>query len=314
MTHGLTWEAEGSDPQLERLANLRTLSPRGTLLADAAEKPEPSVPLERAAAGKPPAVPPKTEKALRRAKKLASKRRKSDQAPEKHTEAWEVKSFTEDTQGTEPERRPVSPGKGHRPRFPAVRSLPLPTHRHSVSCGWEPAGRRPWGLQPPTSQPPYPATQKVLQDPQSGQYFVFDVPLLVKVKTFYDPETGKYVKVSVPSSEEASEPPVQDALAAPYLLYPGFRPVPVTSLMPLRCSSQLAAPTFLRQGPGHRPQSSQGARLQPRPESLAESTQHASAQRPRGPPHSPEEEGAEAPSLSIISTDDLEDFATEGVS
>ncbi|ERE91239.1 cardiac-enriched FHL2-interacting protein [Cricetulus griseus] len=312
MTHGLTWEAEGSDPQLERLANLRTLSPRGTLLADTAEKPEPPALLERAAAGKPPAVPPKTEKALRRAKKLASKRRKSDQAPEKHTEAWEVKSFTEDTQGTE--LRPVSPGKGPRLRFPAVRSLPPPTHRHSVSCGWETEGRRPWGLQHPMPQSPYPATQKVLQDPQSGQYFVFDVPLQVKVKTFYDPETGKYVKVSVPSSEEASsEPPLQDALAAPYLLYPGFQPVPVT-LMPLRCSSQLAAPTFLRQGSGHRPQSSQGARLQPPPEHLGESTQHASAPRPCGPPHSPEEEGAEAPSLSIISTDDLEDFATEGVS
>lgn len=307
MTHGLTWEAEGSDP-----SDFRTLSPRGILLADAAEKSEPPALLEKAA-GKPPAVPPKTEKALRRAKKLASKRRKSDQMLEKHTEAWEGKSFTEDIQGTE--KRPKSPGKGPRPRFPAIRSLPPPTHRHSVSCGWEPTGRRPWGPQSLTPLPPYPATQKVLQDPQSGQYFVFDVPLQVKIKTFYDPETGKYVKVSVPSSEEASsEPPLQDALAAPYLLYPGFRPVPVTSLMPLRCSSQLAAPTFLRQGSGHRPQSSQGARLQPSPESLGEFTQHASAQRPCGPPRNPEEESAEAPSLSIISTDDLEDFATEGVS
>ncbi|XP_055468185.1 cardiac-enriched FHL2-interacting protein [Psammomys obesus] len=313
MTHGLTWEAEGSDPQLERLADLRTLSPRGALLADAAEKPEPPAPPERAATGKPPAVPPKTEKALRRAKKLASKRRKGDQAPEKHIEAWEGRSFTEDTLGTE--RRPASPGKGARPRFPVVRSLPPPMHRHSVSCGWEPSGRRPWGPQSLTPLPPYPSTQKVLQDPQSGQYFVFDVPLQVKIKTFYDPETGKYVKVSVPSSEESSqEPPLQDALAAPYLLYPGFQPVPVTSVMPLRCSSQLAAPTFLRQGSGHRPQSSQGARLQPPPERLGESTQHASAQHSGGPLHSPEEESAEAPSLSIIATDDLEDFATEGVS
>lgn len=315
MTHGFTWDAEGSDPQLERLADLRNLSPRGALMADAAEKPEPPALLERAA-GKPPAVPPKTEKALRRAKKLASKRRKSDQAPEKRIEieAWEGKSFTEDAQGTE--RRPLSPGKGPQPRFPAVRSLPPPTHRHSVSCGWEPAGRRPWGPQPLMPLPPYPATQKVLQDPQSGQYFVFDVPLQVKIKTFYDPETGKYVKISIPSSEEvSSEPPLQDALAAPYLLYPGFQPVPVTSLMPLRCSSQLAAPTFLSQGSSHRPQSSQGARLQPPPtEHLGEFTQYASTERPHGPPHGPEEEGAEAPNLSIISTDDLEDFATEGVS
>uniref|UniRef100_A0A8C6S2X4 RIKEN cDNA 3425401B19 gene n=1 Tax=Nannospalax galili TaxID=1026970 RepID=A0A8C6S2X4_NANGA len=303
LTHSLTWEADSSDPQLE------TLSPRGTLLD---MKPEPPALLERAA-GKPPAVPPKTEKALRRAKKLASKRRKSDQAQEKQAESWEGKPCTEDTQGTE--QKLVSPGEKPQSRFPAIRSLPPPVHRHSVSCGWEPMGRRPWGPQTLTPVPPYPATQKVLQDPQSGQYFVFDMPLQVKIKTFYDPETGKYVKVSVPSSEEASsEPPLQDALAAPYLLYPGFRPVPVTSLMPLRCSSQLAAPTFLRQGSCHRPQSTQGTELHAAPGPQGQSSQGAAAQHPYDPPQSPEEEGAGAPGLSIISTDDLEDFATEGVS
>nr|XP_004658097.2 cardiac-enriched FHL2-interacting protein [Jaculus jaculus] len=320
LTHGLPWEAEGSDPPFEPGAEeFRTLSPR-SVLPDAAigsantpEKPGPPALLERAAA-KPPAVPPKTEKALRRAKKLASKRRKSDQVLEKHPESWVGKPHPEDWQQAEP--RPASPRERPQPRFPAVRSLPPPVHRHSVSCGPEHTGRRPWGPQPHVPLPPYPATQKVLQDPQSGQYFVFDMPLQVKIKTFYDPETGKYVKVSVPSSEGMSpeEPPLQDALAAPYLLYPGFRPVPVTALMPLRCSSQLAAPTFLRQGPRSRPQSAQDAELQPASRPPGQSTPHASAHHPGGPPKSPEGEGAEAPGLSIISTEDLEDFATEGVS
>ncbi|XP_008520200.2 cardiac-enriched FHL2-interacting protein [Equus przewalskii] len=321
LTHALTWEA-GSDPQLEPSAeDLRTLSPRGSLLdvapgsAGLPEKPEPPAQLERAA-GKPPAVPPKTEKALRRAKKLASKRRKTDQLQEKHGEAREEKPFPEDA-----ERRPPSPGERPRARFPAVRALPPPMHRHSVSAFSEPVRRRPGGPQSLTPLPPYPATQKVLQDPQSGEYFVFDLPLQVKIKTFYDPETGKYVRVSIPTSERGSpEQPLPDTPAAPYVLYPGFQPLPVTALMPLRCSSQLSTPTFLRQGPratepaSARPQSAREAGLQQTPGPPGDPTQHSAGQRPSGPPQSPGEEGGNAPSLGIISTNDLEDFATEGIS
>ncbi|XP_034753933.1 uncharacterized protein LOC117960264 [Etheostoma cragini] len=47
----------------------------------------------------------------------------------------------------------------------------------------------------------YPLTQrKVLQDLGSGQYFVVDVPVQVKKKTFIDPETGKYVQLNVRES------------------------------------------------------------------------------------------------------------------
>ena len=321
LTHALTWEP-GSDPQLELSAeDLRTLSPRGSLLdvatssAGLLEKPEPPAQLERAA-GKPPAVPPKTEKALRRAKKLASKRRKIDQPQEKHGERWEEKLNPEDS-----EHRPLSPRERPRPRFPVVRSLPPPLHRHSVSTFSEPVQRRPRGSQSLTPQPPYPATQKVLQDPQSGEYFVFDLPLQVKIKTFYDPETGKYVKVSIPSSEGGSpEPTPPDALAAPYVLYPGFRPLPVTALMPLRCSSQLSAPTFLRQRPhtaeaaGLRPQSVHDVVLQLPSEAPGNPIQPAAGQRPEGPSQSAGQEEGDAPSLGIISTNDLEDFATEGIS
>ncbi|XP_015104879.2 cardiac-enriched FHL2-interacting protein [Vicugna pacos] len=320
LTHAFTWEA-GSDPQLEPSAeDLRTLSPRGSLLdvatssAGLREKPGPPTQLDRAA-GKPPAVPPKTEKALRRAKKLASKRRKIDQPQEKHGERREERLHPEDS-----EQRPPSPGEKPQPRFPVVRSLPPPTHRHSVSAFSEPVRRRPGGSQSLTPLPAFPATQKVLQDPQSGEYFVFDLPLQVKIKTFYDPETGKYVKVSIPASERGSpEPTPPDALAAPYVLYPGFRPLPMTALMPLRCSSQLSAPTFLRQPPhiteavGPRPQSAHDAALQLASEP-GDPTQHSAGRRPEGPPQSPGEGGEDAPSLGIISTNDLEDFATEGIS
>lgn len=315
LTHAFTWEAS-SDPQLEPSVDRRTLSPRGSLLGVATssvsfpEKPETPAHLERAAT-KPPAVPPKTEKALRRAKKLASKRRKTDRLQEVHGEAREDKPYLEDS-----EHRPLSPQERPRPRFPPVRSLPPPVHRHSVSTFSEPVRRPPGGPQSLMPWPPYRATQKVLQDPQSGEYFVFDLPLQVKIKTFYDLETGKYVKVSIPSSEGGSpEPPLPDVLAAPYTLYPGLRPLPATTLMPLRCSSQLSAPTFLRQGPGTTkaagpgPQSTQDADLQLAPGPHGDSTQHTADQHSEGPPQSPGEEGR-----GIISTSNLEDFATEGIS
>ncbi|KAK2501206.1 hypothetical protein MC885_008682 [Smutsia gigantea] len=315
LTHALTWEAS-SDPHLEPLAeDLRTLSPRGSLMDTATssaglpERPEPPAQLDRAA-GKPPAVPPKTEKALRRAKKLASKRRKPDQW-QKHGEPQEEKPCLGDA-----EHRPLSPGEKPRSRFPVVRSLPPPVHRHSVSVFSEPVRGQHGGPQSLTPLPPYPATQKVLQDPQSGEYFVFDLPLLVKIKTFYDPETGKYVKVPIPSSEGGSpEPPPLEVPPAPYVLCPPLRPLPVTALTPLRCSSQLSAPTFLRQGPhtpqaaGPEPRSALDAGLQLAPKPHSGPTQHSAGQLPEGPPRSRGEEVG-----AIISTNDLEDFATEGIS
>ncbi|XP_037011190.2 cardiac-enriched FHL2-interacting protein [Artibeus jamaicensis] len=321
LTHAFTWEAS-SDPQNEPSAeNLRTLSPRGSLLDTATssavlpEKAEPSAHLERMAA-KPPAVPPKTEKALRRAKKLASKRRKTDQAQEMHGKPQEEKPSLEGS-----EHRPWSPGERLLPRFPAIRALPPPLHRHSVSTFSEQVRRQPGEPQSFMPLLPYPASQKVLQDPKSGEYFVFDLPLQVKIKTFYDPETGKYVKVPIPSSEEGSpESPLPDVHATPYIIYPSIRPLSATALMPLRCSSQLSAPTFLRQGPGTTeadcsgPQSTYNADPQPTPGPHGNHTQHTAGQAASEPPQIPGEEGVDAPTLAIISTNDLEDFATEGIS
>ncbi|XP_023266397.1 transcription factor SPT20 homolog [Seriola lalandi dorsalis] len=54
----------------------------------------------------------------------------------------------------------------------------------------------------------YPLTQrKVLQDLGSGQYFVVDVPVQVKTKTFFDPETGKYVQLNVRESGQSTSRP-----------------------------------------------------------------------------------------------------------
>ncbi|XP_060896988.1 uncharacterized protein LOC132976069, partial [Labrus mixtus] len=54
----------------------------------------------------------------------------------------------------------------------------------------------------------YPLTQrKVLQDLGSGQYFVVDVPVQVKTKTFIDPETGKYVQLNVRESAQSNPRP-----------------------------------------------------------------------------------------------------------
>lgn len=321
LTHAFTWEAS-TDPQLEPSAeDLRTLSPGGSLLDVASgsavlpDKAQPSAHLERAAA-KPPAVPPKTEKALRRAKKLASKRRKTDQTQDVPASTQEEKLPLEDEA-----HRPLSPRERLLPRFPAVRALPPPGHRHSVATFSEPGRRRsgePQSLRPLLT---YPATRKVLQDPQSGEYFVFDLPLQVKMKTFYDPETGKYVKVPIPSSEEGSpEPLLPDVFAAPYMLCPGIRPLHATALMPLRCSSQLSAPTFLGQGPGASeaahpaPPSTYPADLQPAPQPPGVPAQRPAGPGSRAPLGTPGEGAVDTPSLGIISTNDLEDFATEGIS
>ncbi|KAM6184856.1 cardiac-enriched FHL2-interacting protein [Rhynchocyon petersi] len=317
---------EASHPKLKPTADLRSLSPRGSLVdldapsAGLPERREPFVQAERPV-GKPPAVPPKTEKALRRAKKLASKRRKKDQGQGRSGEPWEDRPWPEDPK--QAEQRPLSPEEmPRRLSFPSVRSLPPPVHRHSVSSFSEHSRRQPAALYSAKSLLPYPTTQKVLQDPQSGKYFVFDLPLQMKIKTFYDPETGQYLKVSIPSSAGGSpEPPAVDPLATPLLLFPGLRPLPVTSLTPLRSSSQLSAPTFLWQRPPTASelatvgrQGSHEAGLQHSPRAFRNSTQNAPGQSFDGPPQNPEKEDRDASSLEIITINDLEDFATEGIS
>lgn len=80
----------------------------------------------------------------------------------------------------------------------------------------------------------FPMTQrKLLQDPDSGQYFVVDMPVQVKTKTFFDPETGSYVQLPV-QSHEAPVPQAQSMEVVkappPLVLYHGFVPMPVSTL------------------------------------------------------------------------------------
>ncbi|XP_050980861.1 LOW QUALITY PROTEIN: uncharacterized protein LOC127174462 [Labeo rohita] len=78
----------------------------------------------------------------------------------------------------------------------------------------------------------FPITQrKLLQDPDSGQYFLVDMPVQVKTKTFFDPETKSYVQLPVQSPEAAvrQAPPLEVINTPSLMLYHGFVPVPVPS-------------------------------------------------------------------------------------
>lgn len=78
----------------------------------------------------------------------------------------------------------------------------------------------------------FPMTQrKLLQDPDSGQYFVVDMPIQVKTKTFFDPETGNYVQLPVQPPEGAvPKASTMEVLNTPLVLYHSFVPVPVSSI------------------------------------------------------------------------------------
>uniref|UniRef100_A0A671YI84 DUF4585 domain-containing protein n=1 Tax=Sparus aurata TaxID=8175 RepID=A0A671YI84_SPAAU len=126
--------------------------------------------------GKPPAVPPKSEKALRRAQRLTTRRIKKELSKADSTariqKPLQEVSSTPSSSTTE------------------VCSSNPPVTQYHVESGYPQA---------------YPLTQrKVLQDLGSGQYFVVDVPVQVKTKTFFDPETGKYVQLNVRESAKST--------------------------------------------------------------------------------------------------------------
>ncbi|KAM6898594.1 uncharacterized protein PEZ65_020601 [Lycodopsis pacificus] len=78
----------------------------------------------------------------------------------------------------------------------------------------------------------FPLTQrKVLQDPDSGQYFFVDMPIQVKTKTFFDPETGCYVQLPVHPPEGAvPQASPLDVLTPPLVVYHSFVPVPLSPM------------------------------------------------------------------------------------
>ncbi|XP_074476387.1 uncharacterized protein LOC141758671 [Sebastes fasciatus] len=89
----------------------------------------------------------------------------------------------------------------------------------------------------------FPMTQrKILQDPDSGQYFFVDMPVQVKTKTFFDPETGSYVQLPVqPRTTEGAVPQASPlgVLTPPLVVYHGFVPVP---LSPMAHKATIQAP------------------------------------------------------------------------
>ncbi|NXB06386.1 CEFIP protein, partial [Cnemophilus loriae] len=184
-------------------------------------------------AGKPPTVPPKTEKALRRAKKLANKRKKVQEQQKNHQ--------TEHTDAVE--RKPAHSGEttvsasslGYSPLHPPLHSTFTPTE---TSTG------KP-GLAPAASSSLSSTQRKLLQDPDSGQYYVVDLPAEVNLKTFYDPETGKYVQVSVPSSgQNLHQSTSSEIKNTPYASYPRVLPLPASSVAVLKSPSQLSEPAW----------------------------------------------------------------------
>lgn len=78
----------------------------------------------------------------------------------------------------------------------------------------------------------FPMTQrKLLQDPDSGQYFFVDMPVQVKTKTFFDPETGSYVQLPVQPPEGAvPQASPMEVLTPPMVVYHGFVPVPLSPM------------------------------------------------------------------------------------
>ncbi|NXC53452.1 CEFIP protein, partial [Aleadryas rufinucha] len=184
-------------------------------------------------AGKPPTVPPKTEKALRRAKKLANRRKKVQEQQKNHQ--------TEHTDAVG--RKPTHSGEtivsasplGYSPLHPPLHSTFTPTETSTGKPRLAPA------VSPSSSS----IQRKLLQDPDSGQYYVIDLPAEVNLKTFYDPETGKYVQVSVPSLEQNSHRSTSSEIKnSPYASYPRVLPLPASSVAVLKSPSQLSEPAW----------------------------------------------------------------------
>ncbi|NXF03780.1 CEFIP protein, partial [Smithornis capensis] len=258
--------------------------------------------------GKPPTVPPKTEKALRRAKKLASRRKKMQEQQKNHQ--------TEQTDAVG--RKPSHPGQTIASDSPVGYS-PLHPHLHSTFTPTETSTER--SSVPAVSPSPSSTQRKLLQDPDSGQYYVVDLPAEANLKTFYDPETGKYVQVSVPSSEQnLYQSTSSEVKNSPYASYPRVLPLPASSVAVLKSPSHLSEPTWSM------PAVPQPAELLEDGQQDYRYTQSVDTQPYIEPASYSYSQGAEethvhlgkdispTPNTGIVTLTDLNDFATEGVS
>lgn len=75
------------------------------------------------------------------------------------------------------------------------------------------------------------AQRKLLQDPDSGQYYFVDLPVQVKTKTFFDPETRSYVQLPVqPPDGAVPQASPMEVLTPPLVVYHSFVPVPLSPM------------------------------------------------------------------------------------
>lgn len=186
--------------------------------------------------GKPPTVPPKSEKALRRAQRLATRRMKKAETPKMPPENQDQLESESNRDAT---GMPSSPSEILSTHL-AVQATP-PLSQYDIQPNYTHPTHS-------TVAQPLPMTQrKLLQDPNSGQYFMVDVPLTIKTKTFYDPETGKYVQLNVRQRSQGAltQPASVEMLNTPYMLYRGFLPMAASSLPPMRSSSEMSTPAAL---------------------------------------------------------------------
>ncbi|NXS35145.1 CEFIP protein, partial [Pomatostomus ruficeps] len=260
-------------------------------------------------AGKPPTVPPKTEKALRRAKKLANRRKKMQEQQKNH------QTEHRDAVG----RKPTHSGETIVSASPLGYS-PLHPPLHSTFTPAETSAGKPRAA-PGVSPSPSSTQRKLLQDPDSGQYYVVDLPAEVNLKTFYDPETGKYVQVSVPSLEQNLHQSTSSEIKNfPYASYPRVLPLPASSVAVLKSPSQLSEPAWSVPAgpePAELPEDGQqdyryteSVDTQPYTEPASYSY-HQDARETRvhlGKDVSPTQ------NTGIVTLTDLDDFAAEGVS
>ncbi|MBN3284806.1 CEFIP protein, partial [Polyodon spathula] len=261
--------------------------------------------------GKPPTVPPKTEKGLRRAKKLTNRRKKAETKPKTESTSQIEKKPVRTVSSV-----PSSPTHMSQSPIP-MNSTPVPQPVHLEPKDVSPV---PNIVTTPLIQS-FPITQrKLLQDPESGQYFVVDMPVQVKTKTFFDPETGKYIQLSIRSAEGGlSHASSLEVLNPPYVVYPGFLPLPVTSLPALRSSSEMSAPAALMDDHGINDRSeiwTQDAINQKHNEEshpYIEPVCDSHNQLTDGSMHSEEKESSSPRNLDIIPMSELEDFAVESI-
>uniref|UniRef100_A0A8C5QJN1 DUF4585 domain-containing protein n=1 Tax=Leptobrachium leishanense TaxID=445787 RepID=A0A8C5QJN1_9ANUR len=245
---------------------------------------------------KPPAVPPKTEKALRRAKRLTKKRRKTD-----------LPLKLQDGELCEADLILDVPS----PRITTPNSLIQSYHKPT---SYLPKVLQPEGSITSSSTPSFQATQrKLLQDPDSGQYFVVDIPVHFRVKTFYDPETGKYLQVSLPPSERES--PTLDTLNNQFILYPGLSPMPISSISSLKDLTQHLENSGSEKSERIKSWDANHEEDEyPKEQRYIESMCDSCDQSMSGTPHSMDRFLSRSRSLDIISIKDLDDFAMEAIS